>query len=54
VREADRLLRDRVAVSGGMRPKLESAVAAVRAGVGRVRVGNLAGVGAGRATEVTA
>jgi len=52
--EADRLLQDRTAISGGMRPKLGSAIAAVRAGVRSVRVGNLAGVGAGRATELTA
>jgi acetylglutamate kinase len=48
VAEADRLLQDRAAISGGMRPKLGDAIAAVRGGVARVRVGNLAGVGAGR------
>lgn len=41
-------------VKGGMRPKLEAAAAAVRGGVGRVRVGTLAGMSAGRATEIVA
>jgi acetylglutamate kinase len=52
--DADDLLRHPSAVAGGMRPKLRSAVAAVRGGVGRVRVGNLGSLGSGTATEVVA
>lgn len=42
------------AVHGGMVPKLRAAVAAVRAGVDRVRIGDLASMAAGSATVVTA
>ncbi len=42
------------AVRGGMVPKLRAAVAAVRAGVDRVRIGDLASMAAGRATVITA
>lgn len=49
------LLEDRDSVvQGGMRPKLASAVEAVRSGVRRVRVGTLQGMAEGRATEVVA
>lgn len=43
-------------VTGGMRPKVEAAIAAVDAGVGRVRVGSLKSLGSGRLapTEVRA
>jgi acetylglutamate kinase len=41
-------------VRGGMVPKLRAAAAAVRAGVGRVRIGDLATLTDGRATEITA
>jgi acetylglutamate kinase len=46
-----RLIRERH-VRGGMRPKMEAALAALEAGVGVVRVGNLASLQAGRCTEV--
>lgn len=52
--EADDLLRHPTAVAGGMRPKLRSAVAAVRDGVTHVRVGNLGSLRSGTATEVVA
>lgn len=52
--EAADLLDHPTAVAGGMRPKLRSAVAAVRDGVTRVRVGNLDSLGSGTATEVVA
>jgi acetylglutamate kinase len=52
--EADDLLRHPSAVGGGMRPKLRSAIAAVRGGVDRVRVGNLGSLRSGTATEVVA
>lgn len=42
------------AVRGGMVPKLKAAVAAVRAGVDRVRIGDLTSMAAGRATVITA
>lgn len=41
-------------VSGGMIPKLQAALAAIDAGVERVRVGDLRGMQRGTATEVTA
>jgi acetylglutamate kinase len=41
-------------IKGGMLPKLRSAVAAVDGGVARVRVGDLAGMARGSATEVIA
>ncbi len=41
-------------IRGGMRPKMEAALAALEAGVRTVRVGSLASLGAGEATEVTA
>jgi len=50
--DADDLLRQPFVVAGGMRPKLRSAVAAVRDGVDRVRVGDLGSLGADTATEV--
>lgn len=49
----ERLIRDGV-VHGGMVPKLKAAVAAVRAGVLRVRIGDLGTLGAGRATVISA
>ena len=52
--EADDLLRHPSAVAGGMRPKLRAAIAAVRDGVDRVRVGSLGSLGNGTATEVVA
>jgi acetylglutamate kinase len=45
------LMRD-AEVKGGMVPKLHAAVAALRGGVGRVRVGNLETLADGRATAV--
>jgi acetylglutamate kinase len=51
--ETDELIASRV-VRGGMVPKLRAAVAALDAGVGRVRIGDLAGMIANTATEVTA
>jgi len=51
--EIRHLVRTEV-VRGGMRPKLEAALEALASGVGRVRVGSLESLGAGRATEVTA
>jgi acetylglutamate kinase len=54
VPEVEKLLRAGTVVTGGMVPKLTSAVAAVKAGVGRVRVGNLSGIARGQATEVVA
>lgn len=54
VAEAGELLQDGEVITGGMRPKLGSAIAALGAGVRRVRVGSLAGIGRGRATEVVA
>ena len=41
-------------VRGGMIPKLQAAVAAARAGVGRVRIGDLSSLSQGTATEVVA
>jgi acetylglutamate kinase len=52
--EADVLLRTPSIVRGGMHPKLQAAVAAVRAGVPSVRVGNLNSIRRGRSTEVVA
>lgn len=52
VRQTRKLVRAGEAVTGGMIPKLGSAVAAVRAGVGRVRIGNLTGMIRDTATEV--
>lgn len=52
VSEAHDLLATPSAVVGGMRPKLESAIAAVRAGVGRVRVGSLVSMDRGESTEI--
>lgn len=49
--EVPRLV-DRGVVRGGMVPKLRAAVAAVRAGVKRVRIGDLSTLGNGRATEI--
>ena len=54
VRDIQRLVSEGDVIRGGMIPKLESAVAAVAAGVGRVRVGNLGGLGRNTATEVVA
>lgn len=54
VAEVRRLVESATVVKGGMLPKLESAVAAVDKGVTRVRVGDLAGMVRGSATEVTA
>ena len=48
-----RLIADGVVV-GGMVPKLEAALEALDAGVGRVRIGDLAAMDARTATEVTA
>lgn len=50
--EIEHLIRGQI-IRGGMRPKMEAAVAALAAGVNRVRVGSLSSLGAGRATEVT-
>jgi len=46
-------LVDEGVVRGGMVPKLRAAVAAVRAGVTRVRIGNLSTLADDRATEIT-
>lgn len=48
-----RLVRERQ-VRGGMRPKMEAALAALEAGVERVRVGNLESLRSQRCTEVYA
>ncbi len=45
-------LIERALVRGGMVPKLRAAVAAVEAGVGRVRIGDLAGMAAATATVI--
>jgi acetylglutamate kinase len=45
-------LIERALVRGGMVPKLRAAVAAVEAGVGRVRIGDLAGMTAATATVI--
>jgi acetylglutamate kinase len=50
--EASQLLLEPSVVVGGMRPKLTSAIEAVRAGVPCVRVGNLSTMRQDRATEV--
>ena len=47
------LIRTHV-VNGGMRPKMEAAVSAVRHGVSVVRVGSLESLASGQATEVMA
>ena len=52
--DVERLVSEGNAVTGGMLPKLRSAAAAVTAGVGRVRVGDLAGMANDSATEVVA
>jgi len=52
--EIDALVADRDVVKGGMRPKLVAAAEAVRNGVGRVRIGTLAGMSTGRATRIVA
>lgn len=49
--EADDLI-ERALVRGGMVPKLRAAVAAVEAGVGRVRIGDLAGMAAATSTVI--
>jgi acetylglutamate kinase len=54
VSEVQRLLDGSSVIKGGMLPKLRSAVAAVDGGVARVRVGDLAGMARGSATEVIA
>jgi len=54
VAEAADLLDAPAAVVDGMRPKLRSAIAAVRAGVGRVRVGSLVSMDRGESTEIVA
>ncbi len=54
VSEARALLERPDVVSGGMIPKLRSAIAASEAGVRQIRVGTLQGMQAGTATELTA
>lgn len=51
--QVEALIRDSV-VEGGMIPKLQASVAALLGGVGLVRVGNLASLRRGLATEVSA
>lgn len=50
--DVERLIADGV-VHGGMVPKLRAAVAALHAGVERVRIGDLATLADGTATEIT-
>jgi acetylglutamate kinase len=45
--------RDAGVISGGMLPKLDNAFAALRAGVARIRIGDLAALADGRATVIT-
>ena len=52
--EIDRLLSESDVITGGMIPKLSSAAEAVRAGVGRVRVGDLPAMLEDSATELVA
>lgn len=52
--DVDDLLADATVVSGGMIPKLTSALEALEAGIARVRVGDLAGMCTDEATELVA